>query len=92
MQISRELLAKLANEGDKEAARLLAQTAPVDEGDGHQPRFIDDPDLGHVIACECGDKPRKQAQRMSMQHVWHMSHRRKLGLPRIDQYVGEWNE
>jgi hypothetical protein len=90
MQISRELLQKLASEGDKEAAKLLAQTAPVNKADGHQPAFIIDERMGYIIACECGSKPAKSAQRASMQHVWHMSHRRGLSLPRIDQYVGRW--
>lgn len=90
MQISKELLDKLAREGDKEAAKLVAQMGPVDKNDGHQPAFVIDDRLGHVIGCECGDRPAKRPTRMSMMHVWHMSHRRKLSLPRIDHYAGEW--
>lgn len=56
----------------------------------HQPAFVIDPEIGYIIACTCGEKPKKRSQRISMMHVWHMSHLRKLELPRIDRYVGEW--
>jgi hypothetical protein len=37
-----------------------------------------------VIGCECGAKPKKRAARMSMQHVWHQTHRRNLRLQPVE--------
>lgn len=48
--------------------------------DGHWPVLAAVPGLGTVIGCECGERPRKRAQRASMQHTWHQAHRRKLRL------------
>jgi hypothetical protein len=87
-----ETLRGIANGGNAHARRVLAMLDPpkVNKGDGHQPAFITDPNLGRIIACECGDKPKRVAQRVSMQHTWHQAHRRGLELPRIEQYTGEW--
>jgi hypothetical protein len=53
------------------------------ETDGHWP-FGTTLDGRTVIACECGEKPKAPPARMSMQHVWHGSHRRRLGLQPVE--------
>jgi hypothetical protein len=49
--------------------------------DGHWP-FYDT--STRLIRCECGAAPAKPAARMSMQHVWHKSHRRRLVLQPVE--------
>ena len=39
-----------------------------------------------VIGCECGWKPEKRTQRMSMQHCPHQRHRRSLGLRPVEYW------
>ena len=53
--------------------------------DGHWPEWRKIPGQVVVtIGCECGETPKKRAARMSMEHVWHQSHRRRLGLQPVE--------
>lgn len=49
------------------------------ETDGHWPFAAN-----HLIGCECGWAPKRPPARMSMQHVPHMAHRRRLGLRPVE--------
>jgi hypothetical protein len=51
------------------------------ETDGHWP-FYDT--VTCLIRCECGEAPKKMSARLSMAHVWHKSHRRRLGLQPVE--------
>lgn len=74
----------LVNEqtGERKPA-YITDVNPI-ETDGHFPVARDVEGVGHVIGCECGANPRKRAQRISMQHTWHQTHRRTLHLARVD--------
>jgi hypothetical protein len=52
--------------------------------DRHWPVWAKVPGVGIVIGCDCGDRPKKRAARISMQHVWHQSHRRRLRLQPVE--------
>jgi hypothetical protein len=54
--------------------------------DGHRPNAVrlDEFHGRVVIGCECGAKPKAPATRVSTQHVWHGSHRRRLGLQPVE--------
>ena len=52
--------------------------------DGHWPRWVVVPGLGLVIGCECSEHPAKRPARMSTQHTWHQTHRRRLRLQPVE--------
>lgn len=54
--------------------------------DGHFPFGTTLLEHQSVIGCECGWKPAKMSARMSMMHVSHMAHRRKLGLRPVEYW------
>lgn len=57
-------------------------TAEV-QTDGHWPFF--NPETRR-IQCECGQAPQADAKRISSKHVWHMGHRRRLGLQPVEYW------
>lgn len=54
--------------------------------DGHWPIFDR---VAALIICECGERPGNRSQRVSMRHVWHQSHRRRLALRPVEYVWGD---
>jgi hypothetical protein len=61
----------------------------VPQTDGHWPLGVKAAKFNGrtVIGCECGALPKAPPTRMSMQHVWHQTHRRGFKLQPVNY---EW--